>query len=149
MTEFPDGVRRADGLKQLLESSFVVSLHIPLSEETEGLISTEELRVMGDDAYFINTSRGAIVDEDALLNALSCGNIAGAAIDVLSDEHSIGANGSHPVLEYAGKNRNLIVTPHIGGATVDSMTATEVFIANKIARFIDKYEAQGPDGDER
>lgn len=88
-------------------------------------------------AYFINTARGELVDERALLAGLESGRLAGAALDVLSDEIPCGARWpeGHPLLDYAGKHANLIITPHVGGATFDSMHKTEIFMAQKIRRF--------------
>ena len=82
-------------------------------------------------AYFINTSRGELIDEGALLERLASGSIAGAALDVLSNEDSSGMAG-HPLVEYARRHNNLIITPHIGGCTVESMGKTERFMAQEL-----------------
>jgi D-3-phosphoglycerate dehydrogenase len=66
-------------------------------------------------AWFINTSRGELVDEEALLAALQQGHIAGATLDVLGDEKATGM-AEHPLVVYARQHSNLIITPHIGGA---------------------------------
>jgi glycerate dehydrogenase len=95
-------------LEDLLQQSDYVSLHCPLTEQTSNLIGEKELRLMKQDAFLINTARGGIVDEAALLNALEDRQIAGAAMDVLSEEPP--ASG-HPLLE--AKMSNLIITPHI------------------------------------
>lgn len=92
---------------ELLESADVVSVHCPLTEHTRGLIGTEALRRMKRTAFLINTARGGIVDEAALAEGLRTGEIAGAAVDVLSQEPPVDGN---PLL--AGDIPNLIVTPH-------------------------------------
>ncbi|UCF31084.1 MAG: D-2-hydroxyacid dehydrogenase [bacterium] len=97
-------------LEVLFAESDVVTLHCPLTPETEGLVNAERLALMGEKAFLINTSRGPVVDESALADALNDGRIAGAAVDVLSQEPP------HPTNPLLGA-RNCIVTPHIGWAT--------------------------------
>ena len=96
-------------LAELLPRADVVSLHVPLTPETEHLIGEAELRAMKPTAVLVNTSRGAIVDEDALVRALEAGRIAGAALDVFEREPEV-----HPGL--LGRE-NVVLTPHIGSAT--------------------------------
>jgi len=102
-------------LRDLLQHSDVVSLHCPLTDKTRGLISTAELRLMKPTAILINTARGGLVDSRALVEALSTGEIAAAAIDVLPQEPPIDGDS---LLEYTGDN--LIITPHIAWATVEA-----------------------------
>mgnify|MGYP001816215996 FL=1 len=107
-TPLPDRVP----LRQLLESCDVISLHCPLTEQTRGLIGATQLRQMKDTALLINTARGGIVDEHALLRALQQGWIAGAGIDVLAAEPPAAASA---LLQY--ESPRLIVTPHIAWAS--------------------------------
>jgi len=102
-------------LEQLLASSHVVSLHCPLTDETCNLIGASELGLMRRDAILVNTARGGIVDEVALLEAVRAGRIAGAAIDVLSEEPPHRGN---PLLETSLPN--LLVTPHIAWASINA-----------------------------
>jgi glycerate dehydrogenase len=102
-------------LKTLLAESHVVSLHCPLNAATRNLIGAPEIGLMRPDTVLINTARGGIVDEDALLQALQSDRIAGAAVDVLSEEPPRHGN---PLLEAALPN--LVVTPHIAWASVSS-----------------------------
>jgi glyoxylate reductase len=97
-------------LEELLRESDFVSLHVPLSEDTRGLIGEAELRLMKPTAALVNTSRGEIVDTDALVRALREGWIAGAGLDV-TDPEPLPAD--HPLLE----TRRAVVTPHIGSAS--------------------------------
>ena len=100
--------RRGEPLDEVLRAD-VVSLHCPLTEETRHLIRKETLARMRRDAVLVNTSRGAVVDEDALVSALRDGAIAGAALDVFEDEPDV-----HPgLLEL----ENVVLTPHIASAT--------------------------------
>jgi D-3-phosphoglycerate dehydrogenase len=86
-------------------------------------------------SWFINTSRGEVVNEDALLRALSTGHLSGAALDVLADERPEGM-ANHPLVRYAATHDNLMITPHIGGATLESMNKTEVFLARRVCEFL-------------
>jgi len=102
-------------LDTLLQQSDIVSLHCPLTEQTRGLIGERELACMKPNALLINTARGGIVDELALVNALRGGVIGGAGFDVLSVEPP---PPGHPLL--AGDIPNLIVTPHTAWASRES-----------------------------
>ncbi len=97
-------------LDRLLEESDIVSLHVPLTEETEGMISWSELERMKETAYLINTARGEVVNEEALIEALHSKRIAGAGVDVYADE-PYGANPDYYDLD------NVVLTPHLGSAT--------------------------------
>ena len=99
------GARPVDSLTQVLETADVVSVHVPLTPETEGLIGESQLRSMRETAYLINCARGGIVDEHALADAIASGGIAGAGLDVLSEEPPA---SDHPL---RGESR-VIITPH-------------------------------------
>jgi len=99
-------------LHELLSAVDVLSLHVPLAENTRNLIGPAELALMKADAILINTARGGVVDEPALADALVAGRLGGAGIDVLSSEPPVAGN---PLL--AGDIPNLIVTPHVAWAS--------------------------------
>lgn len=121
-------VSRADGLDVLLATSDFVSLHLPLNAGTKGLLDKQALSRMRQGSYLINTSRGGIVDEAALAELLRAGRIGGAAFDVFEHEPP----GS-PLIGL----RNVIATPHIGGAT-DGAKARLIDIALKsVAAMLD------------
>lgn len=128
------------GFEELLSLSDIISLHVHLDETTRGLISTDEFNIMKHGCLLINTSRGEIIDESALLKALNNGRIGGAALDVLSNETQYESiwSESNPLIKYAKNHDNLIITPHIGGATRESMKRTEIFIAEKLSRFFSR-----------
>lgn len=102
-------------LEELLQNSDIVSLHCPLTKETENMIGQKQLNLMKKTAILINTARGKVVDSSALAKALNSGDIAGAAIDVFETEPPIAT--THPLLNC----RNTIVTPHIAFASRESM----------------------------
>jgi glyoxylate reductase len=106
---------RGDGLDALLATADVVSLHVPLGPETRRLIGSDELRRMRPSAVLVNTSRGQIIDEDALVAALREGTIAGAALDVYEHEPE--------VREELLALENVVLTPHIGSATRETREA--------------------------
>lgn len=121
----------------LLREADLVTLHVNLSEETFGFFDKRHFDSMKQGAWFINTSRGELVDEDGLLEALKSGRLAGAALDVISEEHSESV-AAHPLLMYAKEHDNLIITPHIGGCTVESMEKTETFLAEQLGSQLSK-----------
>lgn len=133
---WPEGVERREALPDLLTSSDVLSLHVPLNAETQGLLGERELALLPEGAVVVNTSRGELLDEAALVAALERGRLAGAALDVISGERDPGARARSPLLAYARSHDNVIVTPHLGGATGEAMAATEVFMAKKLANFL-------------
>jgi D-3-phosphoglycerate dehydrogenase len=124
------GIRMAP-IDLLLQEADLVTLHVNLNEETRGFYGQSHFAAMKRGAWFINTSRGEVVDECALLDALTSRHLSGAALDVLCHEHSDGM-GDHPLVVYARANDNLIITPHIGGCTAESMQKTELFLAEKL-----------------
>ncbi|MDQ4040783.1 MAG: D-glycerate dehydrogenase, partial [Actinomycetota bacterium] len=103
-------VGRGDDLRPALARADFVSLHVPLSEETRGLVDDSFLAAMQPTAYLVNTARGAVVDQDALARALHGGRIAGAALDVTDPEP---LPPDHPLLGAP----NVLVLPHLGSAT--------------------------------
>ena len=99
--------------EELLSQADVVTIHLRLSERTQGLIGAKELALMKPSAYLVNTSRGPIVDESALIDALRRGSIAGAALDVFDVEP---LPLDHPLRAM----ENTVITPHLGYVTTDS-----------------------------
>lgn len=115
-------------LEFVLRNADIISVHIPLNDETRVMFGVEQFKLMKPSSYFINTSRGQIVDEDALFWALSNKEIAGAALDVMCNEPNINPK----LLEYARANSNLILSPHLGGNTAESREKTQIFLANRL-----------------
>ncbi len=138
ITRWPEKVRRAATLNELLSSSNVLTLHAPLNDETGNMIGAEELALLPPGAWLINTSRGRLIDEHALTAALDSGHLAGAAVDVIADERTAAKRSRSPLMVYAQNNANLIITPHIAGATVESMARTEIFIVNKLKNVLQR-----------
>lgn len=141
--EFPEGVRRVNTLEELSTVSDFLSIHLTYDETTENLFGKSCFDAMKSTAFLVNTSRGGIVDDTALLKALETKGIAGAALDVLKGEPDI--DKSNPLVDYANKNNNLLIVPHIGGNTPESFEKTELFIGKKVNRTLKAigYELEG------
>jgi D-3-phosphoglycerate dehydrogenase / 2-oxoglutarate reductase len=129
-----DGIESVP-LDELLKNSDLVTLHIPLVEGTTGFLGECEFSKMKRGVCFINTSRGELVDETALLVALDNGTVGCAAFDVLTDESSSGMM-DNPIVQYSLSHKNVLITPHIAGCTVESRAKTEVFLATRVAAFV-------------
>jgi D-3-phosphoglycerate dehydrogenase len=111
-------------LEALLVQADFVTIHLPRTSETEGLIGRRELALMKEGARLVNTARGGLVDEDALADALRAGRLAGAALDVFETEPAT----KHPLFEM----ENVIVTPHLGASTFEAQDKAGVAIAEMV-----------------
>jgi len=125
----PDDFAREVGLiktdlETLLSSADYISFHVPLTNDTHHLVNMQRLTKMKKTAYLINTSRGEIIDEEALYNALKEGKIAGAALDVFEKEPATGNK--------LATLQNVICTPHMGAQTKEAQTLAANVIAEKI-----------------
>lgn len=116
-------------LDEMLSMSDAVTMHCPLTPETEGLVNKEFISKMKDGAYFINTSRGTVVDEYALANALNSGKLAGAGLDVLSTEPP---KADNPLLTA----KNCFITPHIAWAAFETRERLISILKENIEAFI-------------
>jgi D-3-phosphoglycerate dehydrogenase len=115
-------------LNTLVQSADFITCHVPLLEETKHLFNAELISNMKSTAYIINASRGGVIDETALYNALCNGNIAGAALDVFETEPPL----NNPLIGLS----NVICTPHIGAQTKEAQELTSIVIAEKIIQII-------------
>jgi len=115
-------------LEILLQTADLVTLHAALREDNRRMIGRREISLMKPGAFLVNTARGELVDEVALLESLQNGRLGGAALDVLDEEYKT-RQRNDPLLEYARTHDNLIVTPHIGGMTVESREKTDMILA--------------------
>jgi glycerate dehydrogenase len=121
--------------EELLARADVISLHCPLTDATRGLFGADQFRAMKRTAILINTARGALVDSQALADALTAGDIAAAAVDVLPTEPPVDGD---PLLDYAGDN--LVITPHIAWGTLEARQAAIDELTANIAAFLDGRE---------
>lgn len=127
---WPEGVERVE-LEPLLERADFISIHVHLTDQTRGLLSAARLERIKPGAALINTSRGALVDEAAVLAALRAGRLAAYGCDVLDGELERPI-GTHPLVEYARSHPEVTITPHMGGVSLDALARTAAFTARKI-----------------
>src|SRR5262249_11939805 len=120
--------RQVSSLAALLEEADFVSLHVRASAETENLMGRSEFAAMKRGGWFINTARETLVDEAALDAALASGRLAGAALDGVRPRTG---GGAHPLLRHP----NVVITPHIGGATHETLLRGVTMVAAEIERF--------------
>lgn len=128
-SEAGKGIERVSRLEELLGASDVVSLHCPLVKTTRHLISGPQFAQMRSDAILVNTSRGPVVDEAALVAALEAGQLSGAGLDVYEQEPEL-----HPGL--LGRE-NVVLLPHLGSATVETREAMGMRALDNLAAFFD------------
>ncbi len=122
-------------LQEVLKSSDVISLHLPLNDKTHNLISTQEFAAMKKGAYFINTSRAEIVDTKALIAALDAGKFTGVALDVVEEE-----NNNNPLLKYP----NVVISPHIGASTQGAQKNVGLIIVQEVMNVLKGNPARYP-----
>jgi len=127
------GVEAVD-LEDLLRQSDFVSLHVPLKPETQNMIGTRQLDLMKVTAYLINTARGDVIDEAALLEALNKGQIAGAALDVFAEEPA----GNSALAQH----EHVIATPHIAASTEDAQQAAAISVARQIVEIFQDVDLE-------
>lgn len=125
-----EGVEICD-VDTLLSQADIVSLHADSRPENRHMINADSFSIMKNDALFINTARGDLVDEAALLEALQSGKLAGAALDVLQQEYEA-SDSAAALIKWAKAHENLIITPHIGGVTYESQYKTTHFVVDKL-----------------
>jgi glyoxylate reductase len=122
------GVRRGEPIEDLLATSDIVSLHAPMSRDTHHLLNRQTLARMKRGAYVVNTARGALIDEEALCDALESGHLRGAALDVYEHEPELDAR------LFAMKN--VVLAPHIGSATDEARDAMARIAATNVLLFL-------------
>ncbi|MCR5084674.1 MAG: phosphoglycerate dehydrogenase [Succinivibrionaceae bacterium] len=126
--------RQVETLQELFARADIVTLHVPETPETKGMIGAGEFAAMRDHVFFLNASRGSVVDVDALGAALESGKVAGAALDVHPVEPK---SNDDEFVSPLRKFDNVILTPHIGAATEEAQRNIGIEVANKLALFSD------------
>jgi D-3-phosphoglycerate dehydrogenase len=137
----PPGVTHRRTLALALADADVVMIHAALTPQTRGMMDRDAFAAMKPGAVLVNTARGAILDEAALLAALESGRLAGAALDVLADESQASGNA---LVEWGRSHERLLITPHLAGASIDAMAETELFIARRLAALLRGRHSRAP-----
>jgi D-3-phosphoglycerate dehydrogenase / 2-oxoglutarate reductase len=132
--------QRTENLHELLKKSDFVSLHVPDTQQTRGMIGARELKLMKRGAALINASRGLVVDIPSLAEALKSGALGGAAIDVFPDEPASNKQKFESPLQGLP---NVILTPHIGGSTVEAQEAIGLEVAQSFLSFLSRGTTSG------
>ena len=137
-----ENTTKIDSLDRLLMESNIVCMHVHLNESTRNFFGEKEFDLMKKGSYFINTSRGGIVDEEAMIGALESGKILAAGVDVIKGEQSSDLS-EHPLVIYANSNSNLLLTPHIAGLTSDSQGKAADFAIDCISHYFFQSNTSG------
>jgi phosphoglycerate dehydrogenase-like enzyme len=132
IVQFPSRIKPLP-LKELVRTSDFITIHVPLNEDTRGFFSEACFSDLKAGAILINTSRGAVLDEKALLRALESKRLRAAGLDVLADEPDIEKS---PLLQYARTHENLIITPHCGGFSHDAVRIVCRRAVEKIVEYL-------------
>ena len=125
------GFKRAASLDELFETSDVLSLHTNLSDETRGLVNAERLAKLPKNAIVLNTARGELVENDAIIAALDCGHLAAYGTDVLDVEPP---PPDHPLI----KHPKVLVTPHVGSRTYESVPRQAMRATENLINFLSR-----------
>lgn len=132
LDDFPPQIRPVS-LEELVRTSDFITIHVPLNKDTTELLSEDLFAILKSESILINTSRGAVVDEKALLKALESGRLLAAGLDVLTDEPDIEKS---PLFKYAQTHDNLVITPHCGGFSHDAVRIVCRRAAEKIVEYL-------------
>lgn len=128
---------RCPNLTQLVAGCDVITIHVPHNKQTEKMFNKEVIASFSVGSFLVNTSRGELIDQEALVDALVERRIAGAALDVFEGEFEPDFDIRHYELwKYSLSNSNLLITPHIGGSTIDAWSMTEGHTITKILEFL-------------
>ncbi|MBT5874533.1 MAG: hydroxyacid dehydrogenase [Candidatus Latescibacteria bacterium] len=140
-SDFPAHVLRKENISHLLSGSDYITLHVPLTDQTHHMINRETIGLMKSDARVINTSRGPVIDQEALHGALLDGRLGGAALDVFEEEP---LSAHHPLNDLP----NTILTPHIAGLTETAMERISMQSAQAVLNLLHGRPAEFPITDE-
>jgi phosphoglycerate dehydrogenase-like enzyme len=133
ISHWPSQVEKVDNLLDIAKSSDFFSLHVHLSDDTHNLLGKEFFQKLKVGSIFVNTSRGELTDESALLDSLNNKQLGGAGLDVLTNEPNI---SNDPLIKYSTRHSNLIITPHCGGYSPDAVCLVSKRALDKTLNFL-------------
>ena len=128
--------KKINSLSSLILKSDIVSIHATLNKETYHMFNNKTLSKFKKNTLLINTSRGEIIDSRSLVSFLKKKKIKGAALDLIENEVLLEKRKNNPLIKYSRKNKNIIITPHLGGYTEESVKKTDPFILKKFTEYI-------------
>ncbi len=128
--------KKINTLESLLSKSDIVSIHASLNKRTFHMFNKKTLKKLKKNSLLINTSRGEIIESKSLAFFLKNKKIKGAALDLIENEVFAEKRINNPLIKYAKKNNNLLITPHLGGFTHESVKNTDLFILKKFEKYI-------------
>jgi D-3-phosphoglycerate dehydrogenase len=134
VSSFPENVNGYDDVFEMLTQTDILSVNAALTDETVDLVTAAHFDSLPNHALLLNTSRGDIVNGESLLNALESNQIAAAAIDVVAGERESDSDIKKRLIDYAANSDRLLISPHLAGATYESMAMTEEFMADKLLK---------------
>lgn len=141
-SNYEDGITKETSLEQIFEQADIVSLHVPLTNETKYMVDTAFLNKFSKNIYLINTSRGKVVNTESLSRAIKIGKVQGAALDVLEYEKTsfekLHLKSTPESLQALIDSDNVILSPHVAGWTIESNYKLAKFLADKIVKFKDE-----------
>jgi len=132
--KLPAGIEMVSTLDELLAQSDFISLHVHLTDQTRHLIGAKQFATIKRGASLINTSRGGLIDEPALIEAMESGQIAAAGLDMVEGEW-LEDKYHQPLIAYSRRNRRLYITPHVGGTSPDAVRMTARHNFQKVANY--------------
>lgn len=131
--------KKIKNLKFFLKNIDILAVCIDYNAENDKIIDKKFLNLLPSHSILINCARGELICEKSLLSHLKSKKIKGAALDVLANEQD-GKKRNNKLIDYSKKNSNLIITPHLGGATIESWKMTEEYVANNFVKYVKKYK---------
>ena len=134
----PHWIRRVS-LDDLFRGADYISVHVHLTDETRGMIGREQFALAKPEAVLVNTSRGAMIDEVALIEALESGRLRAAGVDVRARELEC-PPAEDPLVQYAATHDNLVITPHMGGVTFESQEKAYMHLVEKIEQYLEEKQ---------
>ena len=130
-------VEEVSSKEEILGKSDIVSLHYHLTPETNKSFTANDFSKMKKGAFFLNTARGELVDEEAMLHHLKSGHLKAAAVDVITDEY-LPDKWNHPVIKYSREHKNLLVSPHVAGLTIESESKSAADIFKQLEQYLNE-----------
>lgn len=136
---FPDNFRQVQNIDEIYKVSDVITLHLPLTNESEYMLNDHVFSLMKPGVILINSSRGRLIDDQALLNALDCGKVAAAALDSLYPDPEYNKKPEQSTYSHFWINHpKIFYTPHIAAGTVDALTEVAVNLVEKMKIFFEQ-----------